>query len=112
MCIRDSHHYDLYVPMVPNVQVAMSYEEATQKVLEALAPMGGEYLEVVKTAFSGRWIDVLENEGKTSGAYSDGAYSTRPFILLNFQGTLTDVFTLAHEMGHSMHSHFTRTAQP
>jgi oligoendopeptidase F len=67
---------------------------------------------VVRTAFGSRWIDVLENDGKTSGAYSDGSYSTRPFILLNFQGTLTDVFTLAHEMGHSMHSYFTRTAQP
>jgi oligoendopeptidase F len=110
--LDELHHYDLYVPMVPNVQVTMSYEEATQKVLEALAPMGGEYLDTVKTAFSSRWIDVLENEGKTSGAYSDGAYTTRPFILLNFQGTLTDVFTLAHEMGHSMHSHFTRTTQP
>jgi oligoendopeptidase F len=110
--LDELHHYDLYVPMVPNVQVTMPYEEATRKVLEALAPMGEEYREVVRTAFGSRWIDVLENDGKTSGAYSDGSYSTRPFILLNFQGTLTDVFTLAHEMGHSMHSYFTRTAQP
>ena len=110
--LDELHHYDLYVPMVPDVQVTTSYEDATQTVLDALSPMGKEYLSVVEAAFKSRWVDVLENQGKTSGAYSDGSYSTRPFVLLNFQGTLTDVFTLAHEMGHSMHSHFTRTTQP
>ena len=110
--LDELHHYDLYVPMVPDVQMRVPYEEGTRTVLAALAPMGPEYLSALQMAINSRWIDVYENEGKTSGAYSDGSYTTNPFILLNYQGTLTDVFTLAHELGHSMHSHFTRITQP
>lgn len=110
--VDELHHYDLYVPMVPDVEVETPYEEATKTVEAALAPMGEEYLSALRGGISSRWIDVYENEGKTSGAYSGGSYTTNPFILLNYQGRLNDVFTLAHELGHSMHSYFTRGAQP
>lgn len=110
--LDELHHYDLYVPMVPDVQVSVPYGEATGMVREGLKPMGPEYLSALEKALASRWIDVYENEGKTSGAYSGGSYTTHPYILLNYQQTLTDVFTLAHELGHSMHSYFTRTTQP
>lgn len=110
--IDDLHHYDLYVPMVPEVQMVVPYQEGIQTVLAALSPLGPDYLEPLQTGIASRWIDVYENEGKTSGAHSTGSYTTHPFVLLNYQGTLTDVFTLAHELGHSMHSHFSRRAQP
>jgi oligoendopeptidase F len=110
--LEELHHWDLYVPMVPDVQVEVPYDEAVQTVKDGLAPMGPEYLAVLDRALTSRWIDVYENEGKTSGAYSGGAYTTNPFVLMNYQGTLTDVFTLAHELGHSMHSYFTRSSQP
>ena len=109
--LDELHHYDLYVPMVADVEVKMPYEEATRTVVEALSPMGPEYVSALKTGLSSRWVDVYENEGKTSGAYSGGGYTTNPFVLMNYQGTLTDVFTLAHELGHSMHSYFTRATQ-
>ncbi len=110
--LEELHHYDLYVPMVPDIQVETPYEEATRTVEAALAPMGDEYLSALRGGINSRWIDVYENEGKTSGAYSGGSYTTNPFILLNYQGRLHDVFTLAHELGHSMHSYFTRRTQP
>lgn len=110
--LEELHHWDLYVPMVPDVQVAIPYEEAVRMVREALAPMGPEYLAALNKALTSRWIDVYENKGKTSGAYSGGSYTTNPFVLMNYQDTLTDVFTLVHELGHSMHSYFTRTTQP
>ncbi|MHB0870127.1 MAG: oligoendopeptidase F [Chloroflexota bacterium] len=110
--LEELHHYDLYVPMVPDVRVELSYDEAARTVEDALAPMGEKYLGALRKGLTSRWIDVYENEGKTSGAYSGGAYTTNPFVLLNYQGTLTDAFTLAHELGHSMHSYFTRTTQP
>ena len=81
-------------------------------VLEALKPMGEDYLSKLKEGFNNRWIDVYENEGKRSGAYSWGAYGTHPYVLLNYQGTLDDVFTLAHEMGHALHSYYSDTTQP
>ncbi|HEX2988575.1 MAG TPA: oligoendopeptidase F [Chloroflexota bacterium] len=109
--LDELHHYDLYVPMVADVEVKMPYDEAAQTVLEALSPLGTEYQGVLKNGLSSRWVDVYENEGKTSGAYSGGSYTTYPFVLMNYQGTLTDVFTLAHELGHSMHSYFTRNTQ-
>jgi oligoendopeptidase F len=112
MGLEELHHYDLYVPIVPDVQLETPYEEATKTVQDALAPMGREYLSALQAGINSRWIDVYENEGKTSGAYSGGSYTTNPFILLNYQGTLNDVFTLAHELGHSMHSYFTRKSQP
>jgi oligoendopeptidase F len=104
--------YDTYAPLVPQVDVAVPYDEAKQVVQAAFAPLGAEYAEALSKAFSSRWIDVYENVGKRSGAYSGGAYSTPPFILLNYQDRLRDMFTLAHELGHSMHSYFTRRSQP
>lgn len=110
--LDELHHYDLYVPMVPEVQLEVKYEDGKGMVRDALAKMGPEYQSALDAALTSRWIDVYENEGKTSGAYSDGGYTTNPFILMNYQDTLSDVFTLAHELGHSMHSFFTRGTQP
>ncbi len=104
--------WDLYVPMVGSVDKPVSYEEAQRDVLAASAAMGSEYTAIVQRAFDERWIDVPENEGKRSGAFSDGAYTTPPYILLNWQNKTNDAFTLAHELGHSLHSFFTRSAQP
>ena len=110
--LEELHHYDLYVPMVPDIQIETPYDEATKTVQVALAPLGEEYVSALAGGLNSRWIDVYENEGKTSGAYSGGSYTTNPFVLLNYHGTLNDVFTLAHELGHSMHSYFTRRTQP
>ncbi|OTP10443.1 oligoendopeptidase F [Enterococcus sp. 10A9_DIV0425] len=106
------HMYDLYTPVLGEAPIKFTYEEATHKALEALTPMGEEYLAVVKEAFSNRWIDVVENKGKRSGAYSSGSYDTNPYILMNWHDTLDQLFTLVHEMGHSVHSYFTRSNQP
>lgn len=102
--------YDMYVPIVEADTKTYSYEKAQALVREALAPLGAEYLSVLDRAFSENWIDVFETKGKTSGAYSWGAYGTHPYMLLNFQGRLDDVFTLAHEAGHSMHTYFSDRA--
>ncbi len=104
--------YDLYAQPVPDVAITVPYPEATALMEAAFAPLGPEYAEALHQAFSSRWIDVYENVGKRSGAYSGGAYSTPPYILLNYQDQLDDAFTLAHELGHSMHSFFTRKSQP
>lgn len=104
--------WDLYVPMVQNIEKPVTYEDAQRDVLAASGAMGREYSQTVQRAFDERWIDVPENEGKRSGAFSDGSYSTPPFILLNWQNKTNDAFTLAHELGHSLHSHFTRNNQP
>lgn len=104
--------YDLYASLVPEIDVTVPYAEATATVARAFAPLGAEYRAVIERAFGSRWIDVYENVGKRSGAYSGGAYSTPPFILLNYQDRLDDMFTLAHELGHSIHSYFTRAHQP
>jgi len=106
--------YDIYVPLTsPPQESDIPFEEAVAMVQKALSPLGDEYIEAASAgALKGRWIDVYENEGKTSGAYSFGSYDSKPFILMNYQGKLKDVFTLVHEMGHSMHSWFTRRAQP
>ena len=104
--------YDLYVPLVPKIEVQVPYEQAKEWVFEACAPLGGDYLDVLRTAFTDGWIDVYENRGKRSGAYSSGCYETMPYVLLNYQGTLNDVFTLAHELGHSMHSWLANHHQP
>ena len=87
--------------MTENSGEHFSFEDAKKTVLEGLAPMGEEYLSHLKNGFEHGWIDVYENQGKRSGAYSWGAYGTHPYVLLNYQGTLNDVFTLAHEMGHA-----------
>jgi oligoendopeptidase F len=104
--------WDLYVPMIEAVDSTVNYDQAQRDVLEAARPMGSEYSAIVQRAFDERWIDVMENEGKTSGAFSDGSYTTPPYVLLNWQNKTNDAFTLAHELGHSLHSHFTRTTQP
>jgi oligoendopeptidase F len=102
--VDELHMYDLHVPMVASFDRRYTFEEAKAIVLEGLAPLGEEYLSILKEGFDNRWIDVYENEGKRSGAYSWGVYGTHPYVLMNFHGTLNDVFTLAHEMGHSIHS--------
>ena len=110
--LDELHMYDLYTPLLAEAPVKFTYEEAQAKALEALIPLGEEYLEVVKKAFDERWIDVVENQGKRSGAYSSGAYDTQPYILLNWHDRLDELYTLVHEMGHSVHSYFTRHTQP
>lgn len=104
--------YDIYAPVVPQNEDNIPFEEACGIVLEAVAPLGKEYTDDMKKAFEGRWIDVYENRGKTPGAYSWGDNRTHPFVLMNYQGKIEDVFTLAHEMGHAMHSYYTNRTQP
>lgn len=110
--VNELHFYDLYVPIVEDVDMEFTYEEACDLILEALAPMGEEYLESVREGLSQRWIDVYETPGKRSGAYSAGGYGMHPVILMNFQGQLDDVFTLIHEMGHSIHTYMSCKGQP
>lgn len=110
--VEKLHMYDLYTPVLGEAPITFTYEEAKEKALEALKPMGKEYMVIVEKAFSERWIDVVENKGKRSGAYSSGSYDTNPYILLNWHDTLDQLFTLVHEMGHSVHSYFTRSNQP
>ena len=109
--ISDFKMYDIYTPL-SNLDYKFNYEDGMKKAEEVLAIFGKEYKEKVKAAFEQRWIDVEENIGKRSGAYSGGSYDTNAFMLLNWQETLDDLFTLVHEMGHSMHSAFTRENQP
>lgn len=109
---EELHMYDLYNPLVPDAKMKITYPEAQQKLLEGLAVMGDEYLSIIKEAYENRWVDVTENKGKRSGAYSSGSYSTNPYILLNWQDTIDNLFTLAHEFGHSVHSYYTRKHQP
>lgn len=103
--------YDLYVPVVDGVEMKFTFEEAKEIALKALAPLGEDYLNLLREGFANGWIDVYENEGKRSGAYSAGA-RVHPYVLLNFKGTLDDVFTLVHEMGHSIHSYLSNKTQP
>ena len=110
--LPDLHMYDLYTSLMPEYQRSVDFETAKEMVLAGLTPLGEEYLERVKSAFAGKWIDVYENQGKTGGAYAWGAYDTHPYILLNYQGKIHDVFTIAHEMGHAMHSYSTNHTQP
>ncbi|MBP1465372.1 oligoendopeptidase F [Candidatus Chloroploca sp. M-50] len=104
--------YDLYAQPVPTPELIVPYDEAREMMLAAFAPLGDEYAAALQKAFGSRWIDVYENVGKRSGAYSGGSYSTPPYVLLNYQDRLNDAFTLAHELGHSMHSFFSRRNQP
>ncbi len=103
--------YDLYTPLAKRDEHVYTYEEAQEMVLKAFEVMGEEYVNTVKRAFAERWVDVMECRRKRSGAYSSGCYDTVPYLLLNFNGTLNDVFTLAHELGHSMHSYFSHKHQ-
>lgn len=111
LSIPDLKMYDVYTPL-SSVEYSFTYEEALKKAEEALTVLGEDYLSRVKRAFSERWIDVYENQGKRSGAYSGGSYDTNAFMLLNWQDNLDNLFTLVHETGHSMHSSYTRETQP
>ncbi len=110
--VEELHMYDIYTPMIPDAAKEISYEEAKATVLKALAPLGEDYLQKLREGFENRWIDVYENQGKCSGAYSAGAYGAHPYVLLNYSGTLDSMFTLAHEMGHALHSCYSNENQP
>jgi oligoendopeptidase F len=104
--------YDVYTPVVKDVAVKIPYDEAKQIVLEALSVMGEDYVALLKEGFSSRWIDVYENRGKRSGAYSSGSARPHPYVLLNHKDTLDSMFTIAHEMGHALHSWYSCHNQP
>ncbi|MGO1367734.1 MAG: oligoendopeptidase F [Senegalia sp. (in: firmicutes)] len=106
--LGDIHFYDLYTPIVKDIDMDIEYEQAKEEILKGLAPLKSEYLREVENGFNSGWIDVYENKGKRSGAYSWGTYDSKPFILLNYQNTLDNMFTIAHEIGHSMHSYFSK----
>lgn len=109
----DEHHmYDLFAPLVKEVDMEYSYEEAAKTMVDSFAPLGEEYVETVKQGLQDRWVDVEETKGKRSGAYSSGSYGTNPYILMNWQNNVNNLFTLAHEFGHSMHSYYSRNTQP
>lgn len=110
--VEKLHMYDVYVPLVADQTKKIPFAEAKEIVKRGLAPMGEEYVSHLEEGFDHRWIDVYENRGKRSGAYSWGAYGTHPYVLLNYQGKLDDVFTLAHEMGHALHSWYSNANQP
>lgn len=109
--VDELHMYDVYTPIIKDTAVTVSYEEAKETVLKALKPLGDRYISLLKEGFDNRWIDVYENEGKRSGAYSAGVYGSHPYVLLNYNDTLDNMFTLAHEMGHSLHTYFSNEAQ-
>jgi len=110
--LEELHMYDLYTPIVKDVEMKVSYQEALKRVEEGLAPLGEEYAAVLRKGFTGGWIDVYENQGKTSGAYSWGPFGTHPYVLLNWQDNINNLFTVAHEMGHALHSYYSDHAQP
>lgn len=110
--IDDVHMYDMYTPLVPSSNKKVDYKSALDIIRRGLAPLGEAYIDQMNKGLTSGWIDVYENEGKTSGAYSFGSYDSLPYILLNYNNKLKDVFTVAHEMGHSMHSFYTRSNQP
>jgi len=109
--LKKLHMYDMYVPLTEKT-VQIDYLDAQDIVIKSLSPMGNEYQSIVKKGFNEKWIDVYENRGKTSGAYSTGSYQSKPFILMNYHGTIEDVYTLSHELGHSLHSYYTNKRQP
>ncbi|TMW72934.1 oligoendopeptidase F [Alteribacter natronophilus] len=110
--VDELHMYDLYTPLVKDVKMEISYEEARELVKKGAEPLGDEYVSIVQEGFENRWVDVEENVGKRSGAYSSGAYGTMPYILMNWQNNVNNLFTLSHEFGHSVHSYYTRKYQP
>ncbi|WP_432407379.1 oligoendopeptidase F [Wukongibacter sp. M2B1] len=111
--IKDKvHYYDMYVPMLDKVGTDIPYEDAKKMVLEALTPLGNQYNEDLKIAFNSRWIDVYETQGKYTGGYCWGSYDTHPYVLINYNGTLSEVSTLAHELGHAMNSYYSNKKQP
>ena len=113
MGVDQLHYYDLYAPLVPSVDLSYAPEDAQKQVLAAVAPLGQDYVSVLQRAFNERWIDLFPTEGKRSGAYSNGgAYDVHPYVLMNYLGQYNDVSTLAHELGHAMHSYLSNTTQP
>lgn len=110
--VAEQHVYDIFVPLVDNAEIKLPFEEAYQLVIDGLAPLGKEYQALLKKGKDEGWIDVLENEGKRCGAYSAGIYDVHPYVLLNYQETTNDVFTIAHEMGHALHTYKSSAAQP
>ena len=110
--LNELHMYDIYTPMISDVAKKVSYKEAQETICKALAVLGDDYVELLKEGFANRWIDVYENKGKQGGAYSATAYGCHPYMLLNYNDTFDDMFTTAHEMGHSMHSHYSNSSQP
>lgn len=110
--IDNLHMYDLYVPIVQDINMQIDFPEAKKIIYEALKPLGSDYLEIIDEAFDSGWIDVYENKGKTSGAYSWGCYDTHPYILMNYQNNVNNVYTLAHELGHAVHSYLSNKNQP
>ena len=110
--VDELHIYDIYAPMVEDIDWKISYDEAKDIVVKALAPMGEEYVSHIKEGFNNGWVDVYENTGKRSGAFSWGAYGTHPYVFLNYSDTLNDVFTVIHEMGHAMHTYYSNANQP
>ena len=110
--LRELHHYDTYVPLVPEIEMRTSFDQAVEMVLAALAPLGKEYVDILREGLRGRWVDRYENKGKRSGAFSSGSYGAPPYILMNYkEDVFADVYTLAHEAGHSMHSWFAQESQ-
>ncbi|CAK4820244.1 unnamed protein product [Aphanomyces euteiches] len=110
--VDELHMYDLFAPLVDEFKMDITYDEAKNMVLESLKPLGESYLKVLKQGFNDGWVDIYENEGKRSGAYSWGAFGTHPYVLLNHKDNLNSMFTLAHEMGHAMHSYLSDSHQP
>jgi oligoendopeptidase F len=110
--LRELHHYDTYVPLVPEIETRTSFDQAVEMVLAALAPLGEEYVDILREGFRGRWVDRYESKGKRSGAFSSGSYGAPPYILMNYkEDVFADIYTLAHEAGHSMHSWFAQESQ-
>ena len=112
MGVEELNMYDLYVPIFENADISCEYEEAVEIVKEGLKPLGQDYREIMDTAFSSRWIDVCETPTKRTGAYSMGVHGVHPYMLLNYQKTTHDIFTIAHEMGHSIHTYYSEKKQP
>jgi oligoendopeptidase F len=110
--LDEVHMYDLYTPLIKDVKMEVTYDEAKDYILKGLEPLGEEYNSILKEGFENRWVDIQENKGKRSGAYSSGTYGTNPYILMNWQDNVNNLFTLAHEFGHSVHSYYTRKTQP
>ncbi|MBO3444701.1 oligoendopeptidase F [Clostridium sp. CCUG 7971] len=110
--LDEIHMYDLYVPLTDKFDMKIPYEKAQEIILNALKPLGEEYSSIIKKAFEDGWIDVYENEGKQGGAYSWGSYDSNPYILMSYKDDLNSLFTLIHELGHSLHSYYSRSSQP
>lgn len=110
--LDEQHMYDIYVPLVADAELKLTYEQACDLVVEGLSPLGEEYCSLLRKGFAEGWVDVCETTGKRSGAYSTGVFGLHPFVLLNYQQTTHDVFTIAHEMGHSLHSWYSNANQP